>query len=437
MPMLPTTAGRGRSGGLAISQLGDWAAVVALVLFSVFLYTSIAIWFPALAILRPALVASAVAAGGALLYLWAGSVPARFDGVRGALLLFLVAWGFASVRWSLAPKVSLDAAGEAAKEALIYVVMLQVIRTPGRLRAVAGSAALASLVPSVGTLRNYALGLDLLDGTRARWLGVFQDPNHLAMALVSAIPLALLFTLEGPGLWRRLAFGASAALGVAAVVVTQSRGGAVGLGAAVLAFALTRQRAGRGLVAALLVAGGLVVFAPQAFWSRTGTIADYQTDVSAQGRVHAWKVLYALSLDRPFRGAGAGAFLQAWSRYAPIEAGQHAFVTHNVFLQPLAELGLFGFIAFLLLLASCLAATLAGRRAPRVGPTSAALFAALLGNLVCQLSSGYSPNTFLFFLLGLAASADGIARAELSPPVTSLTTPRSALPWHRALHLSP
>ncbi len=407
---------RGRSvAALGLSRLGDLAAFGGLVLFAVFLYTSIAIWFPPLAVARPALAASALAAGGALLYLWAGGLPARFDGLRGALLLFFVALGFASIHWSLAPRVSLDAAGEGFKEALIYLVMIQVLRTPRRLRLVAAAAALASLAPSVHSVQNYLLGRDLLGGTRARWIGVFQDPNHLAMALVSAIPLALLFALDGPGLLRRALFAFAAVAGIAGVVVTQSRGGAVGLGAAVLAFALSRRRAGRGIAVAVCLGAGLVAFAPSAFWQRTGTLAEYQTDVSAQGRVHAWKVLYALATDRPFRGSGAGAFLQAWPRYAPIEAGQHAFVTHNVFLQPLAELGLFGFLAFLLLVSACLAGALAGRRAPVLGATSAALFAALLGNLVCQLSSGYSPNTFLFFWLGLAASADRIARAELPP----------------------
>ncbi|HUB06214.1 MAG TPA: O-antigen ligase family protein [Myxococcales bacterium] len=395
---------------LGVGDVGDSLAFVGLIAFAIAAYTSIAIWIPATAVARPALAASLLAAAGVALSAVAGPRRLRLDGLRGALLVAFWVLTAASILWSIAPEASQTAAEDIGKEGLIYLVIVNAVRDPVRLRRTLAVLAGAAAVPAIGCVSNYWRGLDLLGGTRARWVGIFQDPNHLAMALTSAVPLALFFVLEGPGLVRRLVAGAVAAVAVAGVVVTQSRGGAVGLGAAVLAFALLRRQKGRGLVAAFALAAGLLAFAPAAFWRRTETLADYQTDVSALGRIHAWQVLYRVATDRPLSGVGAGAFLAAWPVYAPIEAGQHAFVTHNVFLQPLAELGLPGFLLFLALVSSCLAGAFRVRADTDVGPAAGAVLAALVGNLVCQLSSGYSPNTFLFMLLGLAGAAELMAQ---------------------------
>ena len=398
---------------LGVGDVGDAAAYAGLLAFAIAAYTSIAIWIPATAVARPALAASALAAAGVAVAVAGGPQAFRLDGLRGVILLAFTALTAVSIAWSIAPGLSRTAAVDIFKEALIYFVIVNAVRAPSRLRRCLEVLAASAAVPAVGCVSNYLQGIDLLGGTRARWVGIFQDPNHLAMALASAVPLALLFVFDGPKLWRRLAFGAVAAVAVAGVVVTQSRGGAVGLGAAVLAFAAARRRKGRGLVAAAVLAGGLVAFAPAAFWDRTETLADYQTDESALGRVHAWQVLYRVAADRPLEGVGAGAFLAAWPIYAPVEAGQHAFVTHNLFFQPLAELGLPGFLLFLALVSACLAAAFRARAGPGdVGPAAGAILAALVGNIVCQLSSGYSPNTFLFMLLGLAGAAELLARGE-------------------------
>ncbi len=420
MPLL-----RPAPSGASLADLGDRLAFGALVAFAIFAYTSIAWWIPATAPLRPALTVSGVAAGGALLGLWAGGRSLWLDGWRGAAVFAICLLSEASVAWSFAPRLSADTALEVIKEGLVYLVILQTIRGPARLRAMAAAVALAAVVPAAGALANYVQGTDLVDGGRARWLGVFADPNHLAMALSSAVPLALLFAARGRGLVRRLVFAGAAAMEAAGVVVTQSRGGAVGLAAGVAAFVLAGRAGGkrRGFLVAAALVAGIAVFAPAAFWTRAQTLAAYQTDASALGRVHAWEVLYRLVMDRPFTGTGAGAFLAAWPRYAPLSAGRHAYVTHNVFFQPLAELGLGGFLAFLLLVSSCLAASLCGRRAPATGPVAGALFSALAGNLVCQLSSGYSPNAFLFLLLGLAAAADRSARDEIAAPSPRCPTP--------------
>ncbi|MHB8417341.1 MAG: O-antigen ligase family protein [Myxococcales bacterium] len=399
---------------IGVGDVGDGAAFLGLAAFAIAAYTSIAIWIPATAVTRPALSASVLAAAGVALSVLAGPRRFRLDGLRGVLLLAFCALTALSIFWSLDPALSRTAAADIAKEGLIYLVIVNAVHGPARLRRTLELLALAAAVPAIGCVSNYLHGTDLLGGTRARWVGIFLDPNHLAMALTSAVPLALLFVFEGPRLARRILFGAVAAAAVAAVVVTQSRGGAVGLGAAVLAFAAARRQKGRGLLAAVALAAGLLAFAPAAFWSRTGTLADYQTDESALGRVHAWQVLYRVATDRPLSGVGAGAFLAAWPRYAPIEAGRHAFVTHNVLFQPLAELGLPGFLLFLALVAACLAGAFRSRFSPEVGPAAGAIFAALIGNLVCQLSSGYSPNTFLFMLLALAGAAELIARGD--PP---------------------
>ena len=49
--------------------------------------------------------------------------------------------------------------------------------------------------------------------------------------------------------------------------------------------------------------------------------------------------------ERPFTGVGAFAFIHAWSRYAPLEAGA-PHVAHNVLLEIVGGLGFVAFVLF-------------------------------------------------------------------------------------------
>ncbi len=203
--------------------------------------------------------------------------------------------------------------------------------------------------------------LDTSVGKVIRAYGTFPHPNLLAAHLTVAM-------LAWWWLWVRRAESASRSadmvlLGVGAALlagfaVTFSRLGLAALvtGLAVVswrvwAVAGLRRRFGRqARLGALFVIGcglGLLLLLPQ--WSSRIAIDGGEQAVAL--RLQYVRSAWQMIKDRPFFGVGPGAFAQALPRYAPelTESWQRQPV-HNVWLLILAELGIFGFAAFVWLL---------------------------------------------------------------------------------------
>ncbi|AKU91293.1 O-antigen ligase family protein [Vulgatibacter incomptus] len=316
--------------------------------------------------------------------------------------------------WSVDPASSQWAAGEALKMGLVFVSAASLLDTPTRVRNVAWAIALAGCVPAYYAVSNSLAGVDLLEGYRARWVGTFFDPNRLAMALV--ISAMLLLTLRSR---LRNPVARAAVLGLLglqlwAIVVTYSRGAILGLAVGLLAFIL----AGRGSrTRSILVAGGVAIallsLAPSRFWARTETIATYEQDLSAQGRIDAWRTAGNILSRRPLTGIGAAAFTTAWATYAPDDAGRHPYVAHNLFLEVAAELGIPTLVAFLALLAACIrGAWWATEERSPVRLEARGLLASIAGYLVCQMFAGFTLSFFLFLVLGIATASERLARFE-------------------------
>jgi len=395
----------GRLGGR------DGLAYGATFLFGLCMYSSVVNLFPALDALRPALLTSGVAAGAFVLRRVMQREHVGLDGMRGIALVALCVLAFVSESWSVFPKGTHDYAVELTKDAAICLVIAQVVTNTARLKAILCVCLVGGLAPAWYSFQNYMNGTNLIDGGRARWEGIYLDPNHMAMALVFLVPVAITLMLRGRGLWRVL--GAVSVLGsLTGIAVSASRGGALGLSLTCLIWAAREKQRARTLSLFAVVLLLFLAFSPKSFWNRTQTITDYQQDASAMGRVHAWQVGRAISEDKPLLGAGAGAFLYAWPLYAPVEARGEAFVAHNIFLAMIGELGWVGFFLFLLFVASALAEGYRAGDSPAGGPWIRATFAGACGYVLCDMSSGYVTSAHFFFIFGLLAAAGRIRAYE-------------------------
>ena len=164
----------------------------------------------------------------------------------------------------------------------------------------------------------------------------------------------------------------------------------------------------------LALALGLAALAPETFWQRSGTLANLEEDESVAGRENAWKVLGVIVDERPLTGVGAGAFIQAWGHFAPLQAGARRYIAHNVLLEIVGELGV---LAFGLFCAFCGWVLLVLWRAgadPLVGVEARAIFAALAGYLVTEMANGYSLSWFMYFLFACAVAVVRTARTRAS-----------------------
>jgi putative inorganic carbon (hco3(-)) transporter len=324
------------------------------------------------------------------------------------------------------PDVAEMHAIELLKLAAIYVTLINVVTTRRRLAIVCGAMVLGSIVTSIGVIDWYHGGVDLVEGYRARWVGVYADPNHMAMNMGIVVPLAIAFLARKKTHWAfRILCAAAAILAVYAIVVSHSRGGFIGLICAMAMWTLReREHRLKALVASAILAVGLVAFAPKSFWARNETVAGFHEDASAMGRVYAWQVASRISLDKPMLGVGVGSFRYAWPLYAPPEA-RRAYVAHNIFLDVIGELGFVGLIAFLVFAGGAAGGAFSASSDKEHGWLSSALAAAMTGYLVCDLFSGYILSAHLYVLFGLAACAERIARGEaLAPARESVPAPQ-------------
>jgi putative inorganic carbon (HCO3(-)) transporter len=375
-----------------------------LLAFLFLLYANLPIVMPAL----DALHLAKVVAGLALVMLLAERAFAResfeFAWPEGCLLLgFLGAAALSSVT-ALWPHLAADSVSDLLKMTIVFFFIVNCANTERRLRGVMWIMVIGGLLPAAGTLRNYLQG-NMVDG-RAAWVGIFANPNELAYGLVILLPLAA-YLATGLGLIPRLALLGVALVYVAAILVTFSRGGVLGLGA-VLGLYAWRKRSIllQGLVALLVVAG--LILAGR-FWSRGEDFKNLNADVSFRQRLATSQAGLAMFADHPLLGVGLGCSVIAWPLYAPEGLyTRGALVTHNTFIQALGETGAIGFIPFILFVgfglyhARKLALESSGTGSANLG---AGIEIAVWGFVVCGLSGGYVLTWFPYILFGLAASA--------------------------------
>ena len=400
-------AGR-RWGGLAHG---------AALLFVLMLYSNPQFWWPWFERLRLAFVSAGLCAGAVVVQRLVTGEKIRFGGWASAPLWAYLAFIPASLSWTVYEPDTRLALGEAWKMAVVFVAVQNVVDGRSRLRRFLLAGAIASLGPALGSIEVWRTGDALVDGFRTHWRGAYADPNRLAMALVAVLPFALYGAVTSRRRGARVLFWGIAVAQVAAIVLTHSRSGSIAAAIAALLF-LARGRGGavRAGVASLVLAAGLAAFAPETFWKRSATLTSLEEDESVQGRENAWKVLGVVVDERPLTGVGAGAFVQAWGHFAPLEAGARRYIAHNVLLEIVGELGVVAFALFCAFSGWVLLELWGAGADPLVGAEARAVFAALAGYLVTEMANGYSLSWFLYFLFacGVAVVRAARARAELA-----------------------
>ncbi len=383
-----------------------------LLLFLILLYANPALLVPALDAIRPA----QLVGGAALLVLFVElSLSRRSFGLvwpEGYLLLGLLGAAGLSCFGAIWMRLAVETTVDLVKIVLIFFLIINSVDSESRLRRAILVMVIGGLFPALGALYNYANGV-VIEG-RAGWIGIFANPNELAYSLIILLPLAAALAAESRFSLRLTIWGIMA-LYTAAIFVSFSRGGMIGL-FIVVALLVLRQRAASNKVLMLgLLAAGLVFIA--FFWSRGEGFSNIGQDMAFRQRMATIEAGLAMFADRPLFGVGLGCSVVAWPLYAPPDLDFKGWLAnHNTFMQPLSEVGLIGFIFFVSFLAAAIyhARKTAGSRAlSSVRPThqfAAALEISLWGFMVCGLSGGYAMSWFPYILIGIISSAKKISK---------------------------
>lgn len=398
----PLVYARGSEATSSAMTASYWLLLVFLLL----LYANTPFVLPAAEVIRPAKMVAALALVALIAETVFGKRALRFAWPEGGLLIAFLAAAALSCLTALWPGYAADGVADLAKMAVVFFFLVNCVNSERALRGVMWIMVIGGLFPATGTLKNYLEGN--LDEGRAAWVGIFANPNEVAYSLVILLPLAAYLASTRSWILRLLLLPISI-LYVAAIYVTFSRGGLVGL-VAVIALCAWRKRnlLLHGLALLLLMA--CLVFASR-FWSRGEDFSQLNNDVSFQQRLATSQAGFNMLMDHPLLGVGFACSVIAWPLYAP--AGLYtrgALVTHNTFLQVMSETGVLGFLPFVLLIGfSLYHARKLALQAVKAN-VGAAIEVAIWGLVVCGMSGGYVLTWFPYLLLGLAAAARRIPR---------------------------
>jgi len=359
--------------------------------------------------------------------------------ISAALGLF-IGWALISMVWSESPADALGSAGRYALNVGLFLIAFTAVRTHRDAGHVmlgfmlgAAAAAITGVATAGGDPSTERLGSGLL------------DPNELAAVLVSGTALAVgVFAIYRDNVPIRMLAVATGVFCASATWLTASRGGLVALSIALIAAIAVSGRW------RLLVSLMVVVFATASYIYFAG-FAPHETQERIteptkgqerlqEGRTTIWQVAWRAFEANPAQGVGAGNF-QVSSKHFLLEPGtlnrseqiiDEPRVVHNSYLEVATELGVVGFVLFMIVVGFSLGSLLFAAKAfsgaadRRMQAACLCIAVALVGSLAAGffVSAEYSKQ--LWLLLGLGPAMLSAARAT-SPDGLTAGRPR-ALP---------
>lgn len=327
------------------------------------------------------------------------------------------------------------------RDIVLFAVVLLLLAAVPRLRPVvvatvllvgglAGITAFQEFVlansSELGGLAKVPIAEDLGAAT-ARHAGPLDDVNFWGRLLLLAFPLSLAL---GAGPSRRtrpwLAVSGGMALGI---YLTGSRGALVALAVSIGAWLLLTKPRPTTMLA--IGAGAAAVLAVPGVFSRVATLAAVLdpdsvavVDPSINDRSTVQVVGLAMAEDHPILGVGLGNFLLREPEYQRVTGefiSQGVLAPHNLYIELLAETGILGLAAWLLLVGT--AAFVTGRSlvvARRLGAApeaelsarlSAAVLTALVGWSTASIALHLSDFSALLVIVALGTALDIRARS--------------------------
>lgn len=311
------------------------------------------------------------------------------------------------------------------KTVLLFVIMINVIRTERQLKLMILLSLVAGFYMSALALRDYGAATPApLDIARAKTTinNMFGDPNAMALHLVTMIPIAIGMLLASSNILKKVLYGGGAVLMIAGNFATQSRGGFMGIVAAgsVLAWKLGRRNRFLTIGVLVIAVGATLAFAPGGYGGRMSTIWNPDSDASASSRRELLKRSLLMTAANPVFGIGIGNF--------PI-VGQRGQTTHNAYTQVAAEIGVAAFIFYVLFLVAGYKRlrriereTLVDRKLSRFYYLTVGLQASLAGYLMGSFFLSVAYDWYVYFIVAYAICFHRIYDLRRNPDDQLATT---------------
>lgn len=224
---------------------------------------------------------------------------------------------------------------------------------------------------------------------RITWIGIFEDPNDLALALVVSAGFLVSFIFSKTNVVLKVVSGLLLAVLMEALYYTNSRGGYLAMAATVGFFFLLRMK--NKILASII--GGILGFAVIIIGpARMSQITASES--SAMGRIDAWFEGFQMLKSAPLFGVGYGMF-----------GDFHIQTAHNSYILVAAEEGIVGFFIWMALICLCFKGlSLIVKKKTASMPYALGLESSLFGFLAASyfLSRAYIPVLYLLLALSSA-----------------------------------
>jgi putative inorganic carbon (hco3(-)) transporter len=304
---------------------------------------------------------------------------------------------------------------------VIFVVIINATRTETRLRTLLLIALGAAIWLSLGTINDFRLGLSTVEGYRARGRGggIFGNPNDMALYLVSMVPIALALAMTSRRVFSKWIFRAVALVTLAAIGLSYSRGGFLGVVVALGFFALKvapNRKIEIILGGCLLLVVLLVVFPSYAI--RIASIVAPSLDPVGSSDSRKGELMRSLfiAIRHPFLGIGMNNY--------PTEMSELNTATHNSYTQVACEMGVAAlviYVSFMLVplkkLGQIAREAVADPANNRFFYMAIGLQAALVGYMVSSFFASDAYQWYVYYLAGYAICLRRLYEAQTGKQV--------------------
>ncbi len=359
----------------------------------------------------------------------AGRRIMRFEPLDYAVVLFLFLYilgSFTSIDFSLSVLPTLVF----TCFILGYFLVVNLIRDEKWFRRALTALTLsASFEALYGIYQNYFSKADntwqdteMFDDIAGRVVSTLENPNVLGEYLILCLPLLFLSIWIGNGTQEKLRRCIPFVLCSTCLIFTWSRGAWLGFIFSMIVLLLMLSRKSLMLCFAGVAAVPFLPFVlPPNILHRFTSIGNLK-DSSTSYRVSIWRGTLRMLKDHFFSGIGSGIdlFPLVYRDYSliGIEKAPHS---HNLYLQLLVEMGIWGLLAFLLIVLFCAKTTFHTVNRDKMDRNrliSAGLFCGILAVLIQGMTDyiWYNYRMFLIFWLfvGLLSAAGKIASKKTS-----------------------
>jgi len=206
---------------------------------------------------------------------------------------------------------------------------------------------LVSIIAAISYLGYYSIEKFIVSyapGVRASGFGWYENPNDLAIILVSVIPFVMLmFNLSDSG-FIRLLFLLTAGIFSFIILFTGSRNGLLGLAIVGILSIKTSDKI-KGVLKPLFTIILIFFMASigiKGVLSRQDAVSGLRGDDSAESRIIQWKAGWRMLLSNPLFGVAPGQFRENAADYG----GIRGLDPHNTFVQVYSETGVLGGLFF-------------------------------------------------------------------------------------------